>query len=128
MTRLLIFMAFSFASLFACNQTGKFTSMTVDEFADIIQDENIQRVDVRTEPEYLDGHIPESINIDVKSNNFAILADSILDKNKPVALYCRSGVRSKKAAEILSGKGYKVYELNKGFLAWQGAGREMAKD
>jgi len=118
-------MAFSFFSLFACSQTGKYTSMTADEFADIIQDENIQRLDVRTEPEYEDGHIPESINIDVKSDQFAILADSLLDKKRPVALYCRSGVRSKKAADILAEKGYKVFELNKGFLSWQSAGKSV---
>ncbi len=125
MTKLFITMAFSFFSLFACSQTGKYTSMTADEFADIIQDENIQRLDVRTEPEYEDGHIPESINIDVKSDQFAILADSLLDKKRPVALYCRSGVRSKKAADILAEKGYKVFELNKGFLSWQSAGKSV---
>lgn len=118
-------MGFSIFSLFACSQAGKFTSMSVDEFAEIIQDENIQRLDVRTESEYSDGHIPGSINIDVKADDFALHADSLLDKKRPIALYCRSGVRSKKAANILTGKGYKIYELDKGFLDWQGAGKEI---
>ena len=55
------------------------------------------------------------------------LADSTLQKDKPVALYCRSGKRSKKAAAILSEKGYKVYELDKGFNAWQEAGEKVEK-
>lgn len=44
-----------------------------------------------------------------------------------MALYCRSGKRSKKAAAILSEKGYKVYELDKGFNAWQEAGEKVEK-
>ena len=48
-----------------------------------------------------------------------------LQKSKPVALYCRSGKRSKKAAAILSEKGFKVVELGKGFNAWQAAGKEI---
>ena len=55
------------------------------------------------------------------------MADSTLQKDKPVALYCRSGKRSKKAAAILSEKGYKVYELDKGFNAWQEAGEKVEK-
>ena len=65
------------------------------------------------------------ININVMDDSFASMADSLLQKNKPVALYCRSGKRSKKAAAILSEKGYKVVELGKGFNAWQAAGKEI---
>lgn len=119
-------MAFSFFSLFGCSQTVKFTSMNVEEFDALIVDDNIQRLDVRTEAEYRDGHIPGSINVDVKKEDFASLSDSLLDKERPVALYCRSGVRSKKAANILVEKGYKVYELNEGFLSWQSAGKEIS--
>ncbi len=65
------------------------------------------------------------ININVMDDSFASMADSLLQKNKPVALYCRSGKRSKKAAAILSEKGFKVVELGKGFNAWQAAGKEI---
>jgi len=51
----------------------------------------------------------------------------ISTKDKPIALYCRSGKRSKKAAAILSRKGYKVYELDKGFIGWKEAGKETEK-
>ena len=67
----------------------------------------------------------ETININVLDDSFAVMADSTLQKDKSVALYCRSGKRSKKAAAILSEKGYKVYELDKGFNAWQAAGKEI---
>ena len=86
-----------------------------------------ERLDVRTMAEYSEGHIPGTININVLDDSFAVMADSTLQKDKPVALYCRSGKRSKKAAAILSEKGYKVYELDKGFNAWQEAGEKVEK-
>lgn len=116
------------SSLFACQQQkGDFQSMNVEEFDSLIQNEDIQRLDVRTLAEYSEGHIAKAVNINVMTDSFAAMADSLLQKDKPVALYCRSGKRSKKAAAILSGKGYKVFELDKGFNAWQEAGKKVEK-
>lgn len=107
------------SSLFSCQQQkGDFKTLSVDDFSTFIQDENVQRLDVRTPAEYSESHISKTLNINVLDNSFASMADSLLQKDKPVALYCRSGKRSKKAAQILSGKGYKVFELDKGFNAW----------
>ena len=101
--------------------------MNVEEFDSLIQNEDIQRLDVRTLAEYSEGHITKTININVMDDSFASMADSLLQKDKPVAVYCRSGNRSKKAAAILSEKGYKVFELDKGFNSWQEAGKEIEK-
>lgn len=119
---------FSFLSLFSCQQSkGDFTSMNVEEFASAIQDKDVQRLDVRTLAEYTEGHIARTININVLDDSFATMADSLLQKDRPVALYCRSGKRSKKAAKILSEKGYKVLELDKGFNSWLESGKEVEK-
>ena len=99
------------SSLFSCQQKGDFKSMNVDDFD--------------TLAEYSEGHIAKTININVMDDSFASMADSLLQKDKPVAVYCRSGKRSKKAANILSEKGYKVFELDKGFNSWQEAGKEI---
>ena len=115
------------SSLFSCQQKGDFQSMNVEEFDSLIQNEDIQRLDVRTLAEYSEGHITKTININVMDDSFASMADSLLQKDKPVAVYCRSGKRSKKAATILSEKGYKVFELDKGFNSWQEAGKEIEK-
>lgn len=116
------------STLFSCQQQkGNFKSLPVEEFASIIQDEDVQRLDVRTVAEYSEGHIPATVNINVLDDSFATIADSVLQKDKPVALYCRSGKRSKKAAAILSSKGYVVYDLDKGFNAWQEAGEKIEK-
>ncbi len=101
--------------------------MNVEEFDVLIQNEEIQRLDVRTLAEYSEGHITKTININVMDDSFAAMADSLLQKEKPVAVYCRSGKRSKKAAAILGEKGYKVFELKNGFNSWQEAGKEIER-
>lgn len=127
MNQLVVGLFMFLSSLFSCQQKGDFKSMNVEDFNSLIQDEDIQRLDVRTLAEYSEGHIAKTININVMDDSFASMADSLLQKEKPVALYCRSGKRSKKAANILSERGYKVFELNKGFNAWQEAGKEIEK-
>lgn len=97
---------------------GRFCSVSVAEFSATIADSAVQVVDVRTHEEFVLGNIAGSVNIDVKNDNFALYADSLLDKNRRVAVYCRSGRRSKKAAEILSAQGFDVIELDKGYNAW----------
>ena len=128
MNSMLMGICFLLSSLFSCQQSKRdFKTVQVKEFASLIEDASVQRLDVRTMAEYSEGHIPGTININVLDDSFAVMADSTLQKDKPVALYCRSGKRSKKAAAILSEKGYKVYELDKGFNAWQEAGEKVEK-
>lgn len=117
-----------FSTLFACQQKeGNFKSVSADEFDTLIASPEVQRLDVRTAAEYSEGHIPGSININVLDKQFESVADSLLQKGRPVALYCRSGNRSKKAAELLSRKGYEVYELKTGFMGWQQAGKAVER-
>lgn len=115
------------SSLFSCQQKGSYKTVSVNEFDSLIADPNVQRLDVRTMAEYSEGHIPGSIDINVLNGKFVEMADSTLSKDKPIALYCRSGKRSRKAAAILSGKGYAVYNLDKGFLSWAQAGKKVEK-
>ncbi len=117
-----------FSSFFSCQQEGgSFESLSVGDFADVISDPDVQRLDVRTVAEYSEGHIPGSVNVNVLDESFAAVADSVLQPSRPVALYCRSGKRSKKAARILSEKGFKVYELSTGFNGWIEAGQTVEK-
>ncbi len=115
------------SSLFSCQQNESYKTVSVDEFASVISNPEVQRLDVRTLAEFSDSHIPGSININVLDDSFVSMADSLLSKEKPVALYCRSGKRSRKAAGILAEKGYKVYNLDKGFESWTLAGKETVK-
>ena len=109
----------SMAFLFSQNKSNGFTSQTNKEFAATIANNDIQLIDVRTPDEFDSGHIPDAYNIDVQSPDFDYRSNK-LDKSKPVAVYCRSGARSKIAAKALSKKGYTVYELNNGIMNWDG--------
>lgn len=100
------------------NDNMNYMSVDVEEFEAAISDTTVQVLDVRTAEEYMEGHIARSINIDVKTDTFEVGANTRLDKSHTVALYCRSGRRSKKAAEILSNNGFKVIELNEGITSW----------
>ena len=105
-------------AIFGCSAKG-FESVDAAEFAREIAKEGVQIVDVRTAAEYAEGHIPNAVNIDVYSEDFA---DKIaqLDKERTVAIYCRSGRRSKSAAEQAVKQGFKVVELDGGVLSWRG--------
>ncbi|MCM1079294.1 MAG: rhodanese-like domain-containing protein [Clostridium sp.] len=106
-------------SLLGCNaQTENFKSVEVEEFCSVIADSTTILLDVRTPVEYAEGHIDDARNIDVLSDKFESEAVTSLPKEKTIALYCRSGKRSKKAAAILAKNGYKVVELCTGYLGW----------
>ena len=96
---------------------GSFSSVTVSEFADFIDNPGVQLVDVRTPEEYAAGNIPGSINIDVKNGHEELATK--LDPERPVALYCRSGRRSEQAGWVLEKCFFKkVVDLKGGYNAW----------
>ena len=120
-------MSFAFCGLFAQTETS-FRSVSVDEFEKAISDTEMTVLDVRMPVEYKEGHLPGTdYNIDVLEDDFTQEALKVLPKEKTVALYCRSGNRSKKAARILSENGYQVIELATGFLGWYDAGKPVEK-
>ena len=105
-------------TLIGCQSKG-FETVDANQFARTIARPEVQLVDVRTAEEYADGHLPHAVNIDVTADDFATQITS-LDKEQPVAIYCRSGRRSKQAAKQMSEAGYQVTELKGGIGSWQG--------
>ena len=101
-------------------QAADFRSVNADRFAQVIEDTTVVRLDVRTASEYSQGHIPGALLIDVTQADFMQKAEQLLPKDKTIALYCRSGRRSKTAAQLLAKQGYQVIELNTGFNSWKG--------
>lgn len=119
-------LSFIAIALLACQSKGDFKSINVEEFETLIAQPEVQRLDVRTPAEYSDGHIPSSLNLNVREEeHFKTSVDSLLTKEHPVAVYCRSGNRSKKAAKILIEKGFEVYELNTDITGWKVAGKPI---
>lgn len=66
-------------------------------------------VDVRTAQEFSEGHAKGAINIDVLQPDFKDRV-SKLNKDNAVKVYCRSGNRSSKAAQIMKSNGFKDVE------------------
>lgn len=79
----------------------------VSELDSIISENNYIVLDVRTKEEYDSGHVIDSLNIPYDEIN----ENTNLDKSKTILVYCRSGVRSKKAKDTLVSLGYKVYDM-----------------
>lgn len=119
----------------ACQQSSKcektpertFEILSVEEFAKQISSKKVVIMDVRIEKEFAQGHIKGARNVVWNDNFEANLKASGIKSNKTVAVYCRSGRRSKLAAEALVKLGYKVVELDTGILGWQQAGKEVVK-
>lgn len=88
-------------------------------YNELIKDNTIQLVDVRTLDEFNEGTIGKAQNIDYLSENFTVKLKD-LNKDEPVYVFCRSGNRSEKARKIMLDLGFKeVYDLQGGYNAWQ---------
>ena len=88
-------------------------------FERAIQNTGAQLVDVRTKEEYDEDHIAGAVLIDIRKEDFDAQVAKLLQPGKPVAVYCRGGVRSRKASEKLLSKGFQVYNLDRGFAQWK---------
>ena len=76
-------------------------------------------IDARTQSEYDEGHIPGAILI--PEYEIADRAEKELpDKNQLILVYCRSGRRSKIAAEELVKLGYTNVKEFGGIIDWKG--------
>ena len=76
-------------------------------------------LDVRTVEEFNSERIPNAININLMNGSFTNEI-SKLDSAKSYFVYCRSGARSATACEIMSAKGFEVYNLRDGITLWEG--------
>ena len=81
-------------------------------------------LDVRTREEYDQGHIPGAILIP-DTEIEAKAADLLPDKDQLILVYCRSGRRSKLAAQSLADLGYTNIREFGGILDWP---YEVVKD
>lgn len=76
-------------------------------------------LDVRTPHEYSRGHIENSTLISTSDPKFVDKV-SLLQKEKPIYIYCLTGSRSRAVANYLTGNGYtKIYNLSRGLMEWQ---------
>lgn len=82
-----------------------------DEAMEIYEREDVLLIDVRTPDEYKEKHINGAINIPIYEIDN--MKNEIVDKDKIILIYCKTGKRSKMAKEILMQNGYRnVYTFN----------------
>lgn len=84
-------------------------------------------LDVRTPEEVSNGYIKGASTINFYDEDFESKIN-FMQKDKPVYVYCRSGGRSSKAAELMQKNGFKkIYNLTGGITAWEESGFEIVK-
>lgn len=76
-------------------------------------------LDVRSEEEYKSGHIPNAICIPNETIGKGEIG-ALKDKKQLILVYCRSGRRSKEAAQKLANLGYHNVKEFGGIIDWTG--------
>ena len=97
-----------------------YTQVTMDKAVEMMESEsNYIILDVRTFEEYNERHIPGAICVPNESIGTEPI-EELPQKDQLILVYCRSGRRSKEAAEKLAAMGYSnIYEFG-GILDWTG--------
>lgn len=107
--------------------TIEYTQISQEEAKEMMtKDDGHIIVDVRTQEEYATGHIPGAICIPNETIE-STPPEELPDRSQVILVYCRSGRRSKEAAQKLANLGYTdVYEFG-GIIDWTGE-TEVAKE
>ena len=102
------------------NQTNTYRQISTDEAVTMMSKKTGYIIlDVRRPDEFAAGHIPNAINVANESIGTADIPE-LPDKNQLIMVYCRSGRRSKEAAEKLVKLGYTNIVEFGGILDWKG--------
>ena len=120
----LFFLLLTVMLLTACGQAKEndqgavYVNITAEEAKEIMDSEEAYIIlDVRTQEEYDQGHIPGAILI--PDTEIKAKAEEVLtDKDQLILVYCRSGRRSKLAAEALVELGYTNIREFGGIIDW----------
>lgn len=100
-----------FQNLFSSSEK----SITAAELEDILAKKKITLLDVREPNEYRGGHIKSARNFPLQD-----IHTYQGKKAEPVYVICQSGMRSKRAASVLSQKGYEAINIKGGMMSYKG--------
>lgn len=112
----------------ACNdeQTHQYDvkNITSEEAKTMIDTGDYVILDVRTQEEYDEKHIPNCIHIPIDKNDVEPFKQEVqkqlTDKGAKIIVYCKSGFRSDIAAKAMSTLGYEtLYNMTDGMDGWQ---------
>ena len=108
-------------------ENAAYTTFDVQAFNRLIKSGVAALVDVRSEEEFAEGHLPDARLVNVLSDDFLKNINNLYGKDRPLAVYCRSGKRSAQAAQILAKEGYRVYNMQGGIMQWERDGGEIIR-
>ncbi|MCT4611747.1 MAG: rhodanese-like domain-containing protein [Clostridia bacterium] len=95
----------------------EYTSIEQDKAKEMMDNEDVIILDVRTEEEYNSGYIKDAMLLPL-SDIEDKAEDLFKDKKEKILVYCRSGNRSKEASKVLVKLGYEnIYEFG-GINTW----------
>ena len=100
--------------------TRQYTPISAADAGDRLHDGRTWFLDVRTPAELRHGQIPGALHIPVTQLKGRL--DELGERvgEAPVVVYCHSGLRSARAAHVLTRSGFsEVYNLRGGVMAWQ---------
>ena len=102
------------------DEVAEYTQITMEMAKDVFAQEGEYIIlDVRREDEFLQGHIPGAIHV-ANESIVDTRPEELPDLNQTIYVYCRSGNRSKQAAQKLAEMGYtNIIEFG-GILDWSG--------
>lgn len=96
---------------------GEYHKITAEEAKKMMDSQTVVVVDVRTEEEYQEGHVPNALLVPNESITDQ-MPDALPDTSAVLLVYCRSGRRSKEASQKLVDLGYQnVYDFG-GIIDW----------
>lgn len=110
----------------AAEKKAAVKNVNVEEFDRLRQQKDTVVLDVRTADEYADGHLKDSVLIDLRSPDFAERIGK-LDKSKTYLVHCAAGGRSARACSKMDALGFKTVNLEGGLGAWKDAGKPVVK-
>lgn len=106
------------ALITACGSGNEgYRNVNPQEAKQLIDDNKVAVIDVRTPEEFAEGHIPNSKLIPLQELESRL---DELNKDEPYLIVCRSGNRSAQASELLGNNGFKkIYNMTGGMNMWE---------
>ena len=102
--------------------------ISLAEFDKARQEKGVIVLDVRSPEEFNGGHVPGAMTIPISGKGAEDFDARVkeLPKDKPILVYCRSGVRSAKAVAKMQTLGFEhLADFSGGWIAWKEADKPV---
>ncbi len=124
-------LALIFGLVFGCRngaENQKIENLSARQAFELMENNTIFVLDVRTPGEFSQGQIKDALLIPVQVLN-TDYSKILNHKKDPILVYCRSGNRSVTALKILSNNGFeKLFHLKNGIKDWVKNGYPIHKN